>query len=103
MATNKAIRRLLARIEDLKATIQDQNEQIEELENEIYATQERAHYQQQAACREKRRLQDDLDRTRTEARYRDWEREDALRSLERSRSWGDSYGVEMAIRKLKYL
>lgn len=103
MAANKALRRLVARIHELTATIQCQDEQIEELQDDLYAVQEQAHYREEAACLEKRRLQDDLNRTRTEAQYRDWEREDAVRSLENARSWGDSYGVEKAVRKLKYL
>ncbi len=82
MSANKAIRRLVARINDLVATVQYQDEQIEALQRELSAQ---------------------LDRERQEAQFRDWEREDAVRSLERARSWGDSYAEEKALRKLKYL
>jgi len=103
MAANKALRRLLARIESLKKRVVSLEGDIEQAEEDRYAAETRSRYRQKAACKEKRQLRADLDEQRRQEDYTRYERERLVKEIERASAWVDSYGVEMGIRKLKSL
>ena len=102
MASNKALRRLAARIEELKSEIERMIES--EYEAESYAANQRYEAEQRmshrlAECRRERQ------RAEEDARYRDYERQSIASKLENAVSgpFRDSYEAERLIRKLKYL
>lgn len=101
MSANKAIRRLVKRIEELKDVITDREADIDQLEYDLNSAQEQAYYVEQSACREKTRLRNELNRERSECDSRRWERESIVKDIERCRDWGDSYGVERGLSKLR--
>jgi len=103
MAANKAIRRLARRINELKEENLELSGEIEVLNCQISEMGEMAHRREgKLRCsleNERREREEDESRSR----YREYDRRDAVKELEKAREWGDSWREEKALRNLKSL
>jgi len=103
MAANKSLRRLLERIDQLKRQNESLAEQIEDVNNHISAMT----YRHDAALNKiNRRLKNEqYEREEAELRerYNRYDRETAMKELERARRWGNTWEEEKALKKLKSL
>ena len=103
MAANKALRRLLKRIETLKSEIDDLqnemsglNESVSYARSNVYEIESRANQRIREAEYKRQASEED-------ARNRRYDRQRIVRELERARDWRDSWGIERAMDKLKRL
>ncbi|KPJ51434.1 MAG: hypothetical protein AMJ38_00600 [Dehalococcoidia bacterium DG_22] len=98
------IRRLRTQAEGLNDELSDLRTQAEGLNDELSDLECRTMSQQEAAGRQASRCRTriaELEREAEDARYREYERDAAMRELERARSWQDEYGEQRAVEKLK--
>ncbi len=103
MAGNKALRRLLKRIETLKLEIDDLQNVISELNDSVSYSQSHSYENESRANRRIKEAEYEREQIEQEARNKEYDRQRIVRELERARDWRDSWGVERAIGKLKRL
>ncbi len=99
MKHHALIRSLIEEIRRLRKELEDANEYAESLEWSAGRAEERA----SAASREARRQAQLAAERESDANYRFWEQERALKDLERARQWGNEYEEQKALNKLKGL
>lgn len=90
MSHRKLVRALVQEIRDLRGQLFDEEEQCAALEN-------RQRKEQGEMARERAYLEE---QRRTE-QYREWERQDAVKDLEKARRSGDTWGADRALRRLR--
>ncbi len=103
MAANKALRRLLKRIETLKLEIDDFQNEISGLNESVHYAHSNAYENEGRANRRIKNAEYEKEQIEQTARYKEYDRQRIVRDLERARDWRDSWGVERAINKLKHL
>lgn len=105
-AANNKIQKLQEENERLIAVNENLNVENESL-NESIEYNSSQNYRMEQRNEQLRRERDYADQQRRDAEndayYKQAERQQALKSLERAKSWGDSWGEERALRKLKNL
>lgn len=87
---------LEAEIAALKVTIADLEESVEQASNSLYETEQRSERKLKEADRKAREVRDAADMA-------EYDRQGALRELERARDRGDEFGAERAFERLKRL
>lgn len=98
-AHHNLIRAMIKEIRTLRRKLRSANDQIEELDMAAYRAEERA----SAARRESDRQAEETRRIQQEAEYRDYDRQEALRQLERARQWGNEWEIDKYTRRLRDL
>lgn len=98
MNDHRIIRQLIARVRDLKGIVAEQDHDYEDCTASAHESAARAHhdYRQQIE-----RMEGLAEENRMAALRRQSERDQAVRDLKRARDWGDSHGIDGAIRRLK--
>ena len=103
MAANKALRRLLKRIEGLELEINDLQNKISGLNDSVSYAQSNSYEIESRANRRIKNAEYEREQIEQTARYRRYDRQRIVRELERARDWRDSWGTERAMDKLKRL
>jgi len=103
MAANKALRRLLKRIETLKSEIDGLQNEMSGLNDSVSYAQSNSYEIENKANRRIKNAEYEREQIEQTARYREYDRQRIVRELERARDWRDSWGIERAMNKLKRL
>ena len=86
------VKRLRRELRDTVVMAEDYSESAHRAEKRAEKARLEAHYQAEEA-----------QRAANDASYRNWERDDALKDLERAREYGDDWAEAQALRRLKNL
>lgn len=103
MAANKALRKLAKRLAHVRKQLRQAHADIEGLEStmsEMSYEHDMDMSRAEERARQARYQAEEAERKRQDHQY---EVESIARDLERAKSYGDSYGCERGIRRLKYL
>ncbi len=107
MNDHRIIGELLDEIRNLRNEITELEErhenQIENLSYDVERAHSAAYQAQQQAHSQIDEAQYETEQAQSNARHARYERESATRDLERARDWGDTWGQEKALRRLKNL
>ena len=103
MASNKALRRLLKRIESLKLEIDDLRNEISGLNDSVSYARSNSYEIENRSNRRIKNAEYEREQIEQAAQYKEYDRQRIVRELERARDWRDSWGIERAMDKLKRL